>query len=153
VDFSIFDIYQGILSAQTIDTRIQTFLERSKEIRRHYWVDGAHLYVGDQENYQVDYVLRLAPEGTPFVAKERVCPGLAMAKIAIDPGHFGGPYAHLEERFIDIPAQDGHPALVFDEGSLTYWTALELQALLEAAGAETMITFRDWDRSIRAPFL
>ena len=30
--------------------------------------------------------------------------GLKGARIAIDPGHFGGAFAELEERFVKIPA-------------------------------------------------
>jgi N-acetylmuramoyl-L-alanine amidase len=62
---------------------------------------------------------------------------LAGVRIALDPGHIGGEWARLEERFFQ---PETGPAIC--EGSLTLLTAKLLQPLLEALGA-TVTLVRD----------
>jgi N-acetylmuramoyl-L-alanine amidase len=61
-------------------------------------------------------------------------------KIAIDPGHFGGKYALLEQRIIQLPAEESYPSVQFDEGTLTVLTAKILKQLLEKAESHVLLT-------------
>ncbi|HSI82343.1 MAG: hypothetical protein ACAI35_19135 [Candidatus Methylacidiphilales bacterium] len=53
-------------------------------------------------------------------------------RILLDPGHIGGDYATMEERFFQLGV--GKPAVV--EGDLTYQTCKHIKKELEALGAE-----------------
>jgi N-acetylmuramoyl-L-alanine amidase len=55
-------------------------------------------------------------------------------KIAIDPGHFGGIWASLEQR------KFCHDNIYFDEGTLTFLTAKKIKTLLEKLGADVLLT-------------
>lgn len=98
VDFHDFDSYQLKLTAQEVEWKIKTFLEKSDKIKQFYRLTSECLYVGDLENKQMDYVLRL--NENPFIPPKKRQPhaNLKNRKIAIDPGHFGGQMAELEER-------------------------------------------------------
>nr|MDQ3625130.1 N-acetylmuramoyl-L-alanine amidase [Verrucomicrobiota bacterium] len=68
--------------------------------------------------------LGAAPSGKP----------LAGVKIAIDPGHLGGEWARMEERWFQLPA--GQPVV---EGDLTLRVAQLLAPRLSALGAEVTL--------------
>ena len=70
-------------------------------------------------------VLPAAPEGKP----------LHGVKIALDPGHLGGQWAKMEERW--LRAGEGPPV---QEGDLTLRIAKMLAARLEALGAQAVLT-------------
>ncbi len=110
------------------------------------WRDWFH--VGDEEvmirsssDPAADFRLRFAPEGLasrpprywraagelPPATPERPLEGL---KIAIDPGHIGGRWATMEERWFQIP---GH--LPVTEGDMTLQVAKRLKPMLEELGA------------------
>lgn len=74
--------------------------------------------------------------------KHKKSPDLKNIRIAIDPGHFGGSWAELEERYVAIPAEmtKNKQPIRFHEGDLTYSTALELKRLLENEGAVVLLT-------------
>ena len=65
-----------------------------------------------------------APEGQP----------LSGLRIAIDPGHIGGRWARIEERWFQMG--EGFPVA---EGDMTLLVAMLLQPRLEALGAEVML--------------
>ena len=67
-------------------------------------------------------------------------------KIAIDPGHIGGPYAYLEKRYVDMKGS----SIQFDEGTLAYQTALLLKDLLEKEGAAVLITKESMHQGVYA---
>lgn len=75
-----------------------------------------------------------APEGRP----------LAGLRIAIDPGHLGGDWAKMEERYFKLP---GGKAVM--EGDLTLKVGKRLKPLLERAGAEVTL-LRKSDRPLTA---
>jgi hypothetical protein len=54
--------------------------------------------------------------------------------IALDPGHIGGTYARVEERFLSF-----HPAEAVQEGDLALIVAQELKPRLEALGAHVRL--------------
>lgn len=64
--------------------------------------------------------------------------------VALDPGHFGGAYARLEDRFVDFAEPE---TMAFNEGNLTMGLALKLKQMLERAGAKVSLT-----RSPESPF-
>jgi hypothetical protein len=61
---------------------------------------------------------------------------LSMLRIALDPGHIGGEWAQLEQRWFQPP---GH-AFIVREGDLNLKVAELVRPMLEAAGAEVMLT-------------
>ena len=78
---------------------------------------------------------------------------LAGVKIAIDPGHLGGDWAHMEERFLQV---GDSPPIV--EGDMTLRVAQLLQPRLEALGATVSLvrksaepTTADRPDSLRPP--
>lgn len=141
VDFHDFDTYQHKLTYQEVEQRIKSYLEKDSEIRNFYKLTPQKLYIGDLEHQQIDYVLHLNENVsiTPRLFTHKLLKG---AKIAIDPGHFGGQFAELEERFIKIPSaktKNGQ-GIYFCEGDLTYLTAVRLKQLLEDEGAIVFLT-------------
>lgn len=141
-DFHDFDPYQLKLTAKEVESKINTYLEKDKEVKNFYRLTPNALYIGDLDHQQVDYILQLRDNSLPTASKLRENNRLEGIKIAIDPGHFGGSFARLEERFIDIPATmtKDNRAIYFCEGDLTYLTALELQRLLKQEGALVLVT-------------
>ena len=142
LDFHDFDCYQKQLSKSYVENKILYSLEKDKKIRRFYRMTSQALYIGDFDRQQVDYILFFADTSHPPIQRRRLKRSLQDAKIAIDPGHFGGSYAELEERYIHIPAEQtkNHQVIRFDEGTLTYLTALYLKSLLEKEGATVYVT-------------
>lgn len=140
-DFSEFDRYQYRLSFEEVSFKIAAYLEKDPDSQHFYKLTSNALYIGDWENCQLDYVLHFAKASEPR-QPSIMYKSLHGLKVAIDPGHFGGIFAKLEERYIEIPAEktkNGH-AIYFCEGDLTYMTALALKRLLEAEGALVLLT-------------
>jgi N-acetylmuramoyl-L-alanine amidase len=133
-NFQDFDLYQDKFTQEEVEHKIKTYLEKDERIGAFYRLTPEALYIGDLARNQTDYILRLAttPQSSPVQNKKT----LKGSKIAIDPGHFGGKFAKLEERFIEGP----NKTVLFDEGTLTYLTALLLKSLLEAEGAHVFIS-------------
>lgn len=143
--FSCFDVYQEKLSRSEIEEKMKTFLQKDPNIYQYFTIndDVFTLYnlPETQENRKVDYSLKLlkqAEEKTVFSQNKKDLVGV---RIAIDPGHLGGLYARLEERYVAIPPSlERAHAVQFDEGTLSYLTALYLKILLEKKGAIVLLT-------------
>jgi N-acetylmuramoyl-L-alanine amidase len=142
IDFTNFDVYQRLFTREEIESKIQTYLEKDVQIGKYYQLTDEIFYIGDLANQQIDYVLHLSNTRNQNKKYKIVQRELKGAKIAIDPGHFGGIFAELEERYIKIAAQEANTSMpiIIDEGTLTYLTAIELKSLLEAQGAAVFIT-------------
>lgn len=142
IDFHDFDPLQNVLTKEMVEKKIKTYLEKDPQIKRFYQITPEALYIGDFASQQTDYVLHLTTDAHSMKSKGKCKPKLKNAKIAIDPGHFGGAYAALEERYISIPREKakGDGPFNFNEGTLTYLTAVALKSLLEAEGAKVLIT-------------
>lgn len=142
VDFHVFDTYQNKLTAEEVEIKIKSYLEKDPSIHAFYKLTPQALYIGDLTHQRVDYVLYLASTSQSGHSKRLTRDSLKKVKIAIDPGHFGGALAELEERFISIPAAKakGNRAISFGEGSLNYLTAIALRSMLEAEGAVVFMT-------------
>jgi N-acetylmuramoyl-L-alanine amidase len=141
-DFHDFDDYQYKLSAEEIELKIKTYLEKEQTIKRFYQLTPQALCIGDFDHQQIDYILYLNTDLLIPSDKHQVCKSLKNMRIAIDPGHFGGWLAELEDRYVAVPAEKtiNNQPICFHEGDLTYLTAIELQQLLEAEGATVLIS-------------
>ncbi len=148
-DFHDFDPYQYQLNHQQVKTKIETYLEKDPAIRTFYHLTPTALYIGDLSLNQIEYVLHLntnlsttLPIPIKIASSSSISQSMNNVKIALDPGHFGGAFAQLEERYTAIPQEQTthQQAIYFSEGDLTYLTALELRRLLEAEGAVVLIT-------------
>lgn len=137
VDFHDFDAYQEKLTQKEIQKKLESYLEKDPSIRSFYKLTADELVIGKLEEQNIDYTLKLSQVIQPYKKTEKTLKG---ARIAIDPGHFGGIFSKLEQRFVFFPAQKGKRAISFDEGTLTYLTALKLKSLLEIKGATVFLT-------------
>lgn len=145
VDFADFTCYQQKVSRCDLEEKLHLFLKKDPRIEGYFELKEEELNVysalpGHPERV-LEYCLQLCPKeesATPRTAKKE---GISGMRIAIDPGHFGGRFCHLEERYIDIPSGLGRKAaLQFDEGTLCYLTAVHLRDLLEKEGAIVFLT-------------
>ena len=136
---SEFDSYQRQLSKDYVTEKITHFLQYSKEIENYYELtdEALILYASpeDKAKGNVEYRLNF---GAKFPNLSPLTQPLSQAKIAIDPGHFGGKFARLEERYVEMEHEG--KTLTFDEGSLAFLTALHLKKKLEEKGATVLIT-------------
>lgn len=138
-NLSEFDVYQKQLSKDYVTEKISYFLKYSDEITNYYEVteEAFILYASPEDKAlgNAEYCLKFgeeAPEPKPFSFP------LSQAKIAIDPGHIGGKFSRLEERYVEMEHEGN--ALYFDEGSLAFLTALHLKKKLEEQGATVFLT-------------
>ncbi|MDQ5956771.1 MAG: hypothetical protein QG627_1056 [Chlamydiota bacterium] len=135
--FQDFDSYQGRVSKQEIENKLK-YLIKAKESQNYFLLtdDAFTIYASleDKQKGQEEYYLILGSSNALPTLKK----SLANCKIAIDPGHFGSEYSHLEQRFVEINFQK--KLLAFNEGDLTFLTALYLKELLEKEGAEVFLT-------------
>ncbi|QVL57574.1 MAG: N-acetylmuramoyl-L-alanine amidase [Simkaniaceae bacterium] len=138
-NFSEFNRYQHQLSKDYVTKKITHFLQYSEEIENYYEVteDSLVLYASaeDKARGNVEYRLNFGAEVPKPSQFNRP---LSQAKIAIDPGHFGGQFARLEERYVEMEHEG--KTLYFDEGSLAFLTALHLKKKLEEKGAIVLLT-------------
>lgn len=145
VDFSDFDRYQEKCTRAEIEEKLGLFLQKDGGISSYFSLSDASLvfYNAPDTNpdREVEYELRLASEKRAVNCEAIQRKDLVGVKIAIDPGHLGGVYAYLEDRFIDIPPSlERTEPIKFDEGTLSYLTAAYLKVLLEKEGAIVMVT-------------
>lgn len=151
-NFSDFDLYQKKVARSELEEKLALFLKKEPRLEGYFELSDEFLKIfsglpTDKER-KLEYTLELAP--TALASQGQTAPqdkSLVGVKIALDPGHFGGPFAYLEERFIDIPSsefseeEEGY-SLQFDEGTLSYLTASYLKILLEKEGAIVYLTRR-----------
>lgn len=140
VNFQDFDGYQNMFCQEEVEQKIKNYLQKDPQVSAFYRLTPEALYIGDLAQKKEDYILQLASCTQP--KRSQCFPSLKGAKIAIDPGHFGGAFARLEERFIKLSAAQAKTEheISFDEGTLTYLTAIHLKALLEAEEANVFVT-------------
>lgn len=142
--FSDFDKFQKTLSREEVEERIKVYLQKDAHVSNYITIDDRYLTLYDgpvsQSDRRVEYKLEFAKENKNSKAiKKRK--NLIGVKIAIDPGHFGGPYSRLEARYIDIPPSlERASTIQFDEGTLSFLTAQYLKILLEREGAHVFLT-------------
>ena len=144
-DFSDFDSYQGRMTRSEIEEKLGVFLQKDGDAGSYFTLDdhAFTLYTASETEKEraVEYSLTLASQKMDKAVQPEGRKDLVGVKIALDPGHLGGDYARLEERYIDIPPSLERKELIqFDEGSLCFLTAVYLKLLLEKEGAVVMIT-------------
>lgn len=131
-DYQDFAPYQQTLTRDEIAKRIQLYLQKDQELADYYALtEEAFLLYASPDAKKKDspeFTLTLAKKSHPVISSTPS--SLSGIRIALDPGHIGGPLALLEER-----QQKG-----FDEGTLTLLTAKHLKKLLEAEGAQVLLT-------------
>lgn len=146
--FKDFDPFQYELSKRYVSEKITECLQYSREIERYYEIqkDGFALYASPRDKAKgiVEYKLFFRQESPGEIVKKKkrfqLNKPLNQAKIAIDPGHFGGDFSRLEERYVE--AEYEGRILSFNEGTLAFLTALHLKNRLEKEGASVMLTRR-----------
>lgn len=133
---SDFDIYQNRVSFDTIKSRLETYLQFDSELENYYTLTSDKFILfsspDDKIKNNPEYIIHLGSDASLTVDK-----GIRGKKIAIDPGHFGGSFAYLEQRFVNMEPPYN---VTFNEGTLTVCTALFLKELLEEKGAIVMLT-------------
>ncbi|MDF2578290.1 MAG: hypothetical protein K0S74_1774 [Chlamydiales bacterium] len=147
-NFQDFDTWQYQLTEKQLCKKLEKYLEHSKQLQNHYSLtsDKFYLYASqvDKEANIPEYSLFLNSDPTKGTASSlSSLKSLKGIKIAIDAGHFGGKYARLEDRYIDITIpQDDQGAITcqFQEGDLTLATSKLLQSHLEELGATVACT-------------
>ncbi|MDN3505743.1 MAG: N-acetylmuramoyl-L-alanine amidase [Simkaniaceae bacterium] len=142
--YSDFDGYQGKWTRGEVEERLGLFLQKEGRVASYFSIDQDQLVLYNlpdtQKDREIEYTLKFAHSKTKFEPKQRR-KNFVGVKIAIDPGHFGGPYAKLEERYIDIPPSlEREDCIQFDEGTLSLLTAKYLKILLEKEGAIVLLT-------------
>ena len=141
VNFHDFDAFQNKLSKDYVIEKIANDLEYSPEIKQYFQVGEEALLLfaspEDKDKGIVEYQLFFGEE-TPHSPEFKLNKPLSQAKIAIDPGHFGGDLARLEEQYVEMNHEG--EMLFFDEGSLSFLTALHLKKKLEEEGASVFLT-------------
>ncbi|MCB1107692.1 MAG: N-acetylmuramoyl-L-alanine amidase [Chlamydiia bacterium] len=138
-EFDEFSSFQGKLSKEYVTGKISRYLQYNQEIENYFEIqdDALVLFKSPEAKRQGIYEFRLVfgKENSKSSVKSKP---LDKVRIAIDPGHFGGQFARLEERFIDVDFEGTH--LEIDEGRLSFLTAMRLKELLEKAGVSVMVT-------------
>lgn len=145
-----FQNFQKTLTREQAENIIYSKLQKDKEIENWYLLTDQFLkmYASPQNKLKdlPEFVLYFGQNPKPnshFPHPTQNTLPLKGLRVAIDPGHCGGHYALLEERYIDMPIDLEHnitTPLTFYEGNLNVMTAYRLQAKLEALGAKVMLT-------------
>lgn len=118
----------GWIEIQDTCVRIRT--ESDMWIEVPFAADGETIAPGVKRFWRRAVELGPAPTGKPLIG----------VKIAIDPGHLGGEWAQMEERFFQL----GKSKAVV-EGDLTLAVAKRLKPILEKLGAQVLL-LRKTDR-------
>lgn len=145
-DWKSLDTHQGTITRGEFERLLTTLFVTGGRWRDFMEIgeNEARIRTADGENAEV-FVLRFADEGsakTParwWRVPEELPPTatdkpLDELHIAIDPGHIGGKWARIEERWFD--AGDGHAVR---EGDLTLQVAKRLKPQLESLGARVSL--------------
>ncbi len=118
--------------------QVETFLD---QIARRSPEDALGFYLNYDHTAEPKQVtsLSVSPD---FPAQNQGQPLLQGVRIALDPGHVGGDMAMaiLESRYIKLRTETPGKDIQFNEGNLTFATALLLRQHLVEQGAEVMIT-------------
>jgi N-acetylmuramoyl-L-alanine amidase len=142
-DWSELEAYAGLLTREEFEAGLGTVYTINEAWRPYieFHSNGARIRTSFRDPHQ-SIVLPLAtsPARTnpprywrpaadlPAAPPDKPLAGL---KIAIDPGHIGGAFAKIEERWFQV--ESGTPVM---EGELTLRTARHLKTRLEALGAK-----------------
>lgn len=141
-----FATYQFKYTKDEIAFKIKHFLQKSDEIEDYFLLtdDAFYLFANHKNklNNHPEFTLKLA--STPQKDPNPLLPhALKDYRIAIDPGHLGGDFGILEQRYVKMintkPAE-AKQTIFFKEGTLALMTALLLKQWLEEEGAHVLLT-------------
>lgn len=148
--FQDFEAYQHTLNREIVRHRIQNYLQKDPEIADHYTLkdDKLELFASlqDKKNASPEFTLYFGNKPKPTnIYPRSTDPDKPLQgwKIALDPGHIGGAFSRLEERYIDmLPSKqiEFRTDIQFNESHLAILTAKLLKKLLEERGAEVWMT-------------
>ncbi len=150
LESSEFDKYQTLFTEQEISFRLQNYLIKDAGLEDHFLLtsDAFYLYAdkNDKINQKAEFILKLAlsPQKKEQTAFPKTLNNL---RIAIDPGHLGGDFAFIEQRYIKMP-KNGPPTIFFSEGNLTLLTALLLKQWFENEGSIVLLTKDQFGQSV-----
>lgn len=146
-DWQSLEIYQETITRQAFEDLVTRVFTTSDSWRDHIEIDEHHARVrthaSESEN---GFVLRFAKRddvsapvtrfwrGGEELAPAPVDTPLKDLHIAIDPGHIGGDWAKMEERWFSL---DGEPPVT--EGDMTLKVAKMLKPILEKLGARVTL--------------
>ncbi len=140
-DWSSLNRFQSTVTRAEFLRQMDEVFTTSPAWREWFHVDEKEVRIRTSPEPQADFRLRFAPDGLeqtpprfwrpaaelPPAPPDRPLEGL---KVAIDPGHIGGRWATMEERWFQIP---GHQPV--QEGDMTLQVARLIKPRLEALGA------------------
>jgi N-acetylmuramoyl-L-alanine amidase len=131
-DWSTLERYQQTISRTDFDTLLSRVYCRSGAITNFlaYGTNSVAVYSTSARTGPSLFVLQFAPQTGPFLQRRPT-----FHRIALDPGHIGGEWARMEERFF-VRGKD-HP---IQEAVLNLTVARLLKIRLEAAGATVFLT-------------
>jgi N-acetylmuramoyl-L-alanine amidase len=145
-DYQEFEKFQTQFTREEIDFRIQHYLQKSPEIANHYLLSDTtfSLFANKEDKIEQrpEFVLKLAPSKQKH-SSSSLPQSLKDLRIAIDPGHLGGDFAIIEERYVKMittKPSEAKENIFFKEGTLALMTALLLKQWLEAEGAKVFLT-------------
>jgi len=136
--------YDNLYSSDQINEKLKIMIKHGELKRDYIEVTDKYFFLyassADKVRKVHEYKIKLKANGDESKQKARKeRKSLSGLKIAIDPGHFGGHLASLEERKIRAVLPEGLP-VEFNEGDLNLATGLQLKKMLESKGANVFIT-------------
>ena len=142
--------YQKTLSKEEVQEKILAMLQKDPEIQSFYEVtsDSLHIYASfeDKQKQIPEFTLYFGQREKPkkdFPSFDNPHMPLKGLRVAIDPGHIGGSYAKMEEKYVEMlpnPEKLIYEPISFHEGELAVITAKKLAKKLESLGAKVLLT-------------
>jgi len=143
------DLYQGMITRQQFEQKLHTLYDPFSAFTPYLDINDSRVvvYPSPQERRVPQFVLQFAPPNqprapmrwfrTPAEVRTMSHPldkPLNGLRVAIDPGHIGGPWAQMEERSTRY-----HGSAPVQEGDLNLITARLLKQELTAMGASVFV--------------
>jgi N-acetylmuramoyl-L-alanine amidase len=140
-DWSSLEAFQGAIGRSDFLTLMDEIFTVSPAWRKWFEVSGSDVKIFTNPDKTEFFILKFAPgnlskpvhpgwRGVADLPATTAEQPLAGMKIAIDPGHIGGPWGRIEERWFQMPG--GQPVM---EGEMTLQVAQLLKPQLEKLGA------------------
>lgn len=148
--FSDFDVYQKTLSHAEVESKLQKMLIKDEEVYDFIRLDdqALHIYASkkDKEKHNPEFSLQFGRELKPhkqnYITNIQSKPLMGL-RVAIDPGHIGGEFSKLEQRYIEMEPNEQNQLkekAFFNEGTLSTITAKKIAQRVEELGGETFLT-------------
>jgi len=143
------DLYQGTITRQQFEVKLHTLYDPFGVFPAYLDINDSRvvIYPGTKERREPQFILDFAPPGqpqaplrwfrTPAEFRAETHPldkPLNGLRVAIDPGHIGGPWAQMEERSTRY-----HGSAPVQEGDLNLITGRLLKAELTNLGASVFV--------------